>query len=89
MLQKSQSFGRIMKKISLVLLFLSATGCSMLGGSKPDKREWVSVSCIGFADWQVCHDKAKKLCANGYDTRNMQESLITQNRSMEVACKTK
>ncbi len=78
-----------MKKLSTIILLVFISGCSMLGGSKADKREWVKVSCIGFSDWQVCHDKAKKLCANGYDTRNMQESLITQNRSMEVACKTK
>ncbi len=77
-----------MKKLSIVLLFVFASGCSMLGGSKDaDKREWIKVSCIGFADWQVCHDKAEKLCGKKYDVRNMQESLITQNRSMEIACK--
>ncbi len=76
-----------MKNLALITLLVSLSACSMLGGKAADNREWTKVSCIGFADWQVCHDKAKKLCPNGYDARNLQESLITQNRSMEVACK--
>lgn len=59
----------------------------MMSGKTADTRQWTNVSCIGFSDWQVCHDKARQLCPSGYDARNLQESLIAQNRSMEVACK--
>jgi hypothetical protein len=77
-----------MKTLGTLVLISLLSACSMMGGTQAeDKREWVTVSCIGFADWQVCQDKAKKLCPNGYDSRNHQESLITQNRSMEVACR--
>jgi hypothetical protein len=75
-------------KTTLILALLALTSaCSMMGGKTADTRQWNKVSCIGFADWQVCQDQARKLCPNGYDSRNLQESLITQNRSMEVACK--
>lgn len=77
-----------MKNLALITLFTTLSACSMLGGNKTaDTREWIPVSCIGFADWQVCQDKAKRLCPGGYDARNLKESLITQNRSMEIACK--
>jgi len=76
-----------MKTIGILVLFSLISACSMMGDKVADKREWIPVSCIGFADWQVCQDKAKQLCPNGYDSRNHQESLITQNRSMEIACK--
>lgn len=77
-----------MKTIGILVLFSLISACSLMGADKTaDKREWIPVSCIGFADWQVCQDKAKQLCPNGYDSRNHQESLITQNRSMEIACK--
>lgn len=76
-----------MKNLTLIALLASLSACSIIGDKAANNREWNKVSCIGFADWQVCHDKARQLCPNGYDTRNLQESLITQNRSMEVACK--
>lgn len=77
-----------MKTVGILVLFSLLSACGTMGGGKADdKRSWIPVSCIGFADWQVCQDKAKRLCPNGYDARNHQESLITQNRSMEVACK--
>lgn len=77
-----------MKNLALITIFTLLSACSIFGGGKTaDNREWIPVSCIGFADWQVCQDKARKLCPNGYDARNQKESLITQNRSMEVACK--
>lgn len=76
-----------MKTILIMTLLALTSACSMTGGKTADTRQWTKVSCIGFADWQVCHDQARKLCPNGYDARNLQESLITQNRSMEVACK--
>jgi hypothetical protein len=83
-----KTLGSIMKTTGTLLLLIFISACSMVGGNKAaDKREWIPVSCIGFADWQVCQDKAKRLCPGGYDSRNHQESLITQNRSMEVACK--
>ncbi|CAG0995099.1 hypothetical protein MTYP_02507 [Methylophilaceae bacterium] len=77
-----------MKITALLLLTLSLTACNMLGDKKTaDARQWNKVSCIGFANWDVCHEKARRLCGKDYDVRNMQESLITQNRSMEIACK--
>lgn len=77
-----------MKTVGILVLFSLLSACNMMGGTKAaDTRQWTSVSCIGFADWQVCQDKAMKLCPSGYDSRNHQESLITQNRSMDVACK--
>jgi hypothetical protein len=77
-----------MKTLGILVLFSLLSACSTMGGSKAeDKREWIPVSCIGFADWQVCQDKAKQLCPNGFDSRSHKESLITQNRSMEIACK--
>lgn len=76
-----------MKTTGILLLLTLISACSMMGNKTADKREWIPVSCIGFADWQVCHDKARKYCPNGYDQRNQKESLITQNRSMEIACK--
>lgn len=77
-----------MKIIWPLLIAFLITGCSALGGDKTaDTREWVPVSCVGFADWQVCHEKARRFCPNGYDVRNMRENLVTQNRTMEIACK--
>jgi len=76
-----------MRTAFILILFVFLSACSITGDKAGDARQWTKVSCIGFADWQVCHDEARKLCPNGYDTRNLQESLISQNRSMEVACK--
>jgi len=76
-----------MKKIAILALLALTSACSMMGDKTADSRQWTKVSCIGFSDWQVCHDQARQLCPNGYDTRNLQESLVTQNRSMEIACK--
>lgn len=76
-----------MKIIGILGLITLISACSMMGDKTVDNRQWIPVSCIGFADWQVCQEKARKYCPNGYDSRNHQESLITQNRSMEIACK--
>lgn len=76
-----------MKTTGILLLLTFISACSMTGPKTADNREWIPVSCIGFADWQVCQDKAKKYCPNGYDERNRKENLVTQNRSMEIACK--
>ncbi len=76
-----------MKNLALIALLASLSACTIMGDKTANNRQWTKVSCIGFADWQVCHDQARKLCPNGYDTRNLQESLVTQNRSMEIACK--
>ncbi|HEY8353542.1 MAG TPA: hypothetical protein VIK69_00830 [Methylophilaceae bacterium] len=75
-------------RITVILTLLALTcACSVLDNKTTDSRQWTRVACIGFSDWQVCHDEAHKLCPGGYDTRNQQENLVTQNRSMEVACR--
>ncbi len=73
--------------ISMTLIAVAVlNGCGSIA-SKPDTRQWVEVSCSGFADWQVCNTKAARLCENGYDISGKDENLVTQRRVMKVACK--
>lgn len=77
-----------MKTIALActtLMLLAA--CSMPNTKKGDGREWIEVSCSGFADWNVCNQKAARLCPSGYDVAGREESAIAQKRLMKVACK--
>jgi hypothetical protein len=74
-----------MKKLVLIALLASLAACST-PNSKPN-REWISVSCNGFASWDKCNEKAKSVCPNGFDIGSKQESLIEQKRVMEFACK--
>jgi hypothetical protein len=69
---------------TLVALLLAA--CNMNQPKPGDGREWVGVTCSGFAGWTQCQEKAKRLCPSGYDIANQEENLVTQNRSMMVAC---
>lgn len=76
-----------MKRIlpfAIAAFFLAA--CNMNQTKPGDGREWVEVSCNGFADWTKCQEKARRLCPGGYDVANQEESLIAQKRSMMVAC---
>jgi hypothetical protein len=76
-----------MKNICLIILFSAlAAGCNMPNKKPGDGRQWMEISCNGFADWTKCYEKAKNLCPGGYDIANQQESLIEQQRTMEVAC---
>ena len=77
-----------MKAFAPILLLAAA---SLLVGCGPNTRksdrEWISVSCNGFANWDECNRKAKRFCPDGFDIGNKQESLIEQKRIMEFACK--
>lgn len=70
---------------ALALLLIS--GCSMTGAKKTDQREWIEVSCNGFADWTTCNAKAAKFCPDGFDVTSREENLVTQHRGMTLACK--
>ena len=74
------------KSVSVFLLCLLAS-CGMKNTKPGDGRQWMEISCSGFADWNKCHDKARQLCAGGYDVSNQEENLVTQKRTMLVACK--
>ena len=75
-----------MKKMLLVLLLGILTGCGMQNTKPTDSRQWMELSCSGFADWTKCHDKARQMCPGGYDVSNQEENLVTQKRTMLVAC---
>ncbi|HZV97895.1 MAG TPA: hypothetical protein VFF74_02790 [Methylophilaceae bacterium] len=75
-----------MKKLLLISASLFLASCSLNQAKPGDGREWAEVSCSGFADWTKCNAKAAKLCPNGYDVANREESLIAQRRTMMVAC---
>jgi hypothetical protein len=75
----------MIKKLCVILLRGSLTAC---GAAKTkEKREWLDISCSGFADWSVCEDKARLYCPDGYDIGYKDESLIAQKRVMSIACK--
>lgn len=61
------------------------SGCGLTPSK--ENREWISVSCSGFAHWNKCHEEARHLCAKGYDIANQEENLITQGRTMDISCK--
>jgi hypothetical protein len=75
-----------MKKILFVSLFALLAGCGMQNTKPTDGRQWMELSCSGFADWTKCHDKARQICPSGYDVSNQEENLVTQKRTMLVAC---
>ena len=76
-----------MKKTMLVIALLGLAGCDMLN-TRPtaDNREWIEVSCSGFADWTKCNEKAARMCPSGYDVAGREESVIAQRRIMKFAC---
>jgi hypothetical protein len=74
-----------MKKLVLIAMLASLSACST-PNSKPS-REWISVSCNGFANWDKCNEKAKTYCPNGFEIGSKEESLIEQKRIMQFACK--
>jgi hypothetical protein len=75
-----------MKKTLALLMLSVLVGCGMPNTKPSDGRQWMQVSCSGFADWTKCHEKARSLCPGGYDVSNQEESLIAQKRTMLVAC---
>ena len=75
-----------MRLIPILFAFLTFAGCSIPNTKPGDGRQWMEVSCSGFADWTKCHDKAHALCEGDYDVANQEESLIAQRRTMMVAC---
>lgn len=76
-----------MKKMLLVLSLGIMAGCGMQNTKPTDGRQWMELSCSGFADWTKCHEKARSLCPGGYEVANQEESAIAQRRTMQVACK--
>ena len=76
-----------MKKTMLLIALLGLAGCDMLN-TRPtaDNREWIEVSCSGFADWTKCNEKAARMCPSGYDVAGREESVIAQRRIMKFAC---
>lgn len=76
-----------MKKIFSVFALCMLASCSMQNTKPGDGRQWMEISCSGFADWTKCHDQARQLCPGGYDVANQEESLIAQRRTMLVACR--
>jgi hypothetical protein len=76
-----------MKKIFSVSVFCLLAGCGMQNTKPGDGRQWVEVRCSGFANWTQCHEKARRLCPDGYDMAYQEENLVTQKRTMEVACR--
>jgi len=76
-----------MFKSTLVIAVMILSACSMPNTKPGDGREWVEVSCNGFADWTKCYEKAARLCPGGYDMSNRHENLVTQGRTISVACK--
>ncbi|MEZ0231300.1 MAG: hypothetical protein ACAH12_00545 [Methylophilaceae bacterium] len=75
-----------MKKIAFMLIALALAACSTTK-PKSDGREWIEVSCSGFADWSACNDKAARLCPDGYNVAKRDENWVTQGRVMTFACK--
>ena len=73
--------------LSCILSACLLAGCNMKNAKPGDGRQWMEISCSGFADWNKCHDNARQLCAGGYDVSNQEENLVTQKRTMLVACK--
>ncbi len=72
------------KAIPVMLTFLLLAACST---TPADTRTWTQVTCHGFVGWEGCYAKAARLCQEGYDSASKEENLVTQNRSMKVACK--
>jgi len=77
----------MLKLLVMIISAVLVTACGMPNTKVGDGRDWVQVSCNGFSDWTKCKEKASKLCPNGYDFADQKESLISQNRSMMIACK--
>lgn len=70
------------------LLALTAlVGCSLAPGKEADTREWTSVSCGTYMEFNLCQEEARKICPNGYDVTNVTYSRGEQRRRMDVACK--
>lgn len=76
-----------MKKSFCAFFLCMLAGCGMQNTKPGDGRQWMEISCSGFADWTKCHEKARRLCPGGYDLANQEENLVTQKRTMLVACK--
>jgi hypothetical protein len=74
-----------MKNLALILAAITIAGCSTTPNK--DRREWIEVTCSGFADWSHCYQKAKNICPNGYNMANREENLVTQKRSVLISCK--
>ncbi len=78
-----------MQKMMLVLLAVSVLSACSSPNTKPgDGRDWIQVTCNGFADWSKCKEKAERYCeGKGFDMAYPEENLVTQNRSVMIACK--
>jgi hypothetical protein len=75
-----------MKYLPFLLTLVALTGCNMPNTKPGDGRQWMELSCSGFADWTKCQEKARSLCPGGYDISNQEENMVTQKRTMLVAC---
>jgi hypothetical protein len=75
-----------MKTLLAVVALLILAGCNMPNTKPADNREWIEVSCSGFADWTKCNEKAARMCPEGYEVAGREESAIAQKRIMKFAC---
>ena len=77
----------MMKSLMTTIALLALTGCNMPNTKQGDGREWIDVTCSGFADWTKCNEKAARMCPEGYDVAMREESAIAQRRIMKFACR--
>ena len=77
----------MMKQCSTLLLLCLLASCGMKNTNPGDGRQWMELSCSGFADWNKCHEKARQMCPGGYEVTNQEENLVTQKRTLLAACK--
>lgn len=76
----------MMKRYLSIIAMLVLVGCNMPNTKPADNREWIEVSCSGFADWTKCNEKAARMCPEGYEVAGREESVIAQRRIMKFAC---
>lgn len=85
-----------MKLVTVMVAFV-LTGCSSLmnasGAAQPvkvidAKQQIMFTTCSGSVeDWASCYSKARKTCANGYDTIEKVESPVGGKRELTFQCK--
>ena len=69
------------------LLAVLLGGCSLIPAKQADNRQWTSVSCSTYMQFNLCQEQALQVCPKGYDVANVTYSRGEQLRRMDIACK--
>jgi hypothetical protein len=76
-------------KLSVLAIFaIATTSCTTIQEIKrPDGTKEYLIACGAASGWNICYDKANKLCPSGWN--KLSEDAGFNRKEMRISCPTK